>query len=147
MSGKIRFAPSPTGYLHEGHLLSALYVWAAAEVFGLKIHLRIEDHDQSRARPEYIRSIYEDLEWFGFTYDSQSIQSGRDTVYRDALARLERTGLVYPCFAAASSSRPKTPRAIPAKLFTRASAAPSQPPRATHLLFTRTPPCRRTTCG
>ena len=45
MSGKIRFAPSPTGYLHEGHLLSALYVWAAAKKWNLKVHLRIEDHD------------------------------------------------------------------------------------------------------
>ena len=51
MPGKIRFAPSPTGYLHEGHLLSALYVWAAAKKWNLSIHLRIEDHDQSRARP------------------------------------------------------------------------------------------------
>ena len=64
MEGKIRFAPSPTGYLHEGHLLSALYVWAAARKWGLQIHLRIEDHDRGRARPEYIDSIYEDLEWF-----------------------------------------------------------------------------------
>ena len=69
MSGKIRFAPSPTGYLHEGHLLSALYVWAAAKKWNLKIHLRIEDHDQSRARPAYIAGIREDLAWLGFKYD------------------------------------------------------------------------------
>lgn len=110
MSGKIRFAPSPTGYLHEGHLLSALYVWAAADAFGLKIHLRIEDHDQSRARPEYIRSIYEDLEWFGFTYDSQSIQSGRDTVYREALAKLEQAGFVYPCFCSRKQLEAENPK-------------------------------------
>lgn len=110
MEGKIRFAPSPTGYLHEGHLLSALYVWAAAEAFGLKIHLRIEDHDRSRARPEYIRSIYEDLEWFGFEYDSDSIQSNRNPVYEEALAKLERDGLVYPCFCSRKQLEAENPK-------------------------------------
>ena len=98
MSGKIRFAPSPTGYLHEGHLLSALYVWAAAKKWNLKIHLRIEDHDQSRARPAYIEGIREDLAWLGFHYDSESIQSARNEVYKAALQRLEEKSLVYPCY-------------------------------------------------
>ena len=98
MSGKIRFAPSPTGYLHEGHLLSALYVWAAAKKWNLKIHLRIEDHDQSRARPAYIEGIREDLAWLGFHYDSESIQSARSEVYKAALQKLEDKSLVYPCY-------------------------------------------------
>ena len=98
MSGKIRFAPSPTGYLHEGHLLSALYVWAAAKKWNLKIHLRIEDHDQSRARPAYIEGIREDLAWLGFHYDSESIQSARNEVYKAALQKLEEKSLVYPCY-------------------------------------------------
>ena len=98
MSGKIRFAPIPTGYLHEGHLLSALYVWAAAKKWNLKIHLRIEDHDQSRARPAYIEGIREDLAWLGFHYDSESIQSARNEVYKAALQRLEEKSLVYPCY-------------------------------------------------
>ena len=98
MSGKIRFAPSPTGYLHEGHLLSALYVWAAAKKWNLKIHLRIEDHDQSRARPAYIEGIREDLAWLGFHYDSESIQSARNEIYKAALQKLEDKSLVYPCY-------------------------------------------------
>ena len=98
MSGKIRFAPSPTGYLHEGHLLSALYVWAAAKKWDLKIHLRIEDHDQSRARPAYIAGIREDLEWLGFKYDSESIQSARGPIYEAALQKLVDKSLVYPCY-------------------------------------------------
>ena len=98
MSGKIRFAPSPTGYLHEGHLLSALYVWAAAKKWDLKIHLRIEDHDQSRARPVYITGIREDLEWLGFKYDSESIQSARGPIYEAALQKLIDKSLVYPCY-------------------------------------------------
>ena len=97
MPGIIRFAPSPTGFLHEGHLLSALYVWAAAQKWDLKIHLRIEDHDQGRARKEYIDSIYEDLEWFGFKYDSQSIQSNHFDLFQKVLDRLSDKGLVYPC--------------------------------------------------
>ena len=98
MSGKIRFAPSPTGYLHEGHLLSALYVWAAAKKWDLKIHLRIEDHDQSRARPAYIAGIREDLAWLGFKYDSESIQSARGPIYEAALQKLVAKSLVYPCY-------------------------------------------------
>ena len=98
MQGKIRFAPSPTGYLHEGHLLSALYVWAAAKKWNLKIHLRIEDHDQSRARPAYIAGIREDLAWLGFHYDSESIQSARNAIYENALQKLKAKSLVYPCF-------------------------------------------------
>lgn len=97
MSGIIRFAPSPTGYLHEGHLLSALYVWAAAKKWGLKIHLRIEDHDQGRVRKEYIDSIREDLARFGFHYDSESIQSSRTEIYQQVLDHLTARGLVYPC--------------------------------------------------
>jgi glutamyl-tRNA synthetase/glutamyl-Q tRNA(Asp) synthetase len=110
MSGITRFAPSPTGYLHEGHLLSALYVWAAADAFGLKIHLRIEDHDQSRARPEYIRSIYEDLKWFGFEYDSESIQSNKNTLYERELERLKQQGLVYPCFCSRKQLEAENPK-------------------------------------
>ena len=97
MPGIIRFAPSPTGYLHEGHLLSALYVWAAAKKWDLKIHLRIEDHDQGRARKEYIESIYEDLAWLGFKYDSQSIQSSHFDFFQKILDHLSAKGLVYPC--------------------------------------------------
>ena len=110
MPGKIRFAPSPTGYLHEGHLLSALYVWAASHKWQLKVHLRIEDHDRGRARDEYIQSIYEDLAWFGFRWDSQSIQSKRSEVYLKALETLEKQGLVYPCYCSRKQLEAETPK-------------------------------------
>lgn len=110
MSGKIRFAPSPTGFLHEGHLLSALYVWAAAKKWDLRIHLRIEDHDQSRTRPAYVEGIREDLAWFGFHYDSESIQSERTPVYEKALMRLEEQGLVYPCFCSRKQLEAENPK-------------------------------------
>ena len=97
MPGIIRFAPSPTGFLHEGHLLSALYVCAATKKWDLKIHLRIEDHDQGRARKEYIDGIREDLAWFGFKFDSESIQSSHFDFFQKVLDKLTAKGLVYPC--------------------------------------------------
>lgn len=110
MYEKIRFAPSPTGYLHEGHLLSALYVWAAAHKWNLQVHLRIEDHDQSRARPAYIQGIYEDLAWFGFEYQSKSIQSERNGIYQDALKKLQENNLVYPCFCSRKQLEAENPK-------------------------------------
>ena len=110
ISGTVRFAPSPTGYLHEGHLLSALYVWAAAKKWNLKVHLRIEDHDQSRARPAYIAGIREDLAWLGFHYDSESIQSARTAIYKAALKKLEEKSLVYPCYCSRKQLQEENPR-------------------------------------
>ena len=110
MSGKIRFAPSPTGYLHEGHLLSALYVWAAAKKWGLQIHLRIEDHDQGRARPEHIAAIREDLQWLGFKWQSESIQSAHFDSYAKILEALQQKGLVYPCYCSRKELEEQNPK-------------------------------------
>jgi len=92
-----RFAPSPTGYLHRGHILSALYVYAAAEKFGFRVRLRIEDHDRSRARQAYIDAIREDLEWLGFTWEAESIQSSHEERYARFLEILRQKDLVYAC--------------------------------------------------
>ena len=92
-----RFAPSTTGFLHRGHVLSALYVTAIAQKFGAKIRLRIEDHDQSRARPAYIDGIREDLEWLGFSWDAESIQSENQERYIHFLKLLQEKNLVYAC--------------------------------------------------
>ncbi len=92
-----RFAPSPTGYLHRGHALSALWVWACAAKFGYTVHLRIEDHDRGRARPEYITAIREDLHWLGFQWSEESIQSAHENLYINAMERLKARGLLYAC--------------------------------------------------
>ena len=92
-----RFAPSPTGFLHQGHLLSALYVFAFAEIFNAKVRLRIEDHDKSRAREIYIQSIREDLSRFGFSFYSESIQSKRNAIYEKYFNDLKSKNLIYPC--------------------------------------------------
>jgi glutamyl-tRNA synthetase/glutamyl-Q tRNA(Asp) synthetase len=93
-----RFAPSPTGFLHLGHVASALYVWGVARAYGARVLLRIEDHDLSRCRPEYERAIHEDLAWLGLSPDAiVPRQSERDAAYRAALATLASTGGVYAC--------------------------------------------------
>ena len=57
-----RFAPAPTGWLHLGHVLNALYVWNTARLIGGRVMLRIEDHDRERSRPEFERAILDDLD-------------------------------------------------------------------------------------
>ena len=131
MERKIRFAPSPTGYLHEGHLLSALYVWAAAKKWDLSIHLRIEDHDRGRARPEYIESIYDDLEWFGFKWDSQSIQSERISLYEAALVTLEKQGLVYPCYCSRKQLEEENPKSETGEIIYQGKCRTSTAPAGT----------------
>lgn len=93
-----RFAPAPTGFLHLGHVVNALYVWGLAEADGGRVRLRIEDHDRQRSRPVFDAAIREDLAWLGFEADGPVVrQSERDPVYRAALDVLVRRGLVYGC--------------------------------------------------
>jgi glutamyl/glutaminyl-tRNA synthetase len=87
-----RFAPAPTGYLHIGHVVNALYVWGMARDAGGRVLLRIEDHDRQCCRPAYQASILEDLAWLGLTPDLIAPrQSERDAAYRAALL-LDSTG-------------------------------------------------------
>ena len=94
-----RFAPSPNGYLHLGHALSALLNFDRARAAGGKLLLRIEDIDESRCRPEYEQAISEDLAWLGITWEQPvRRQSEQLDDYRAALVRLEAQGLLYPSF-------------------------------------------------
>ncbi len=94
-----RFAPSPTGYLHLGHVRSALEGWRAARDAGGRFLLRLEDIDPTRCRDEYAAAIVEDLAWLGLDWDGPvRRQSEHLADYRAALARLEAVGLLYPCF-------------------------------------------------
>lgn len=95
-----RFAPAPTGYLHLGHVLNAIYVWDIARASGAdaRVLLRIEDHDRARSRPEFEAALLEDLAWLGFEADGPPTrQSERGAVYGRALADLRRRGLIYAC--------------------------------------------------
>ena len=94
-----RFAPSPNGYLHLGHALSALLNAELARAAGGRLLLRIEDIDEARCRPEYAAAIDEDLAWLGTAWERPvRRQSGHYDAYRAALGRLDAMGLVYPSF-------------------------------------------------
>jgi glutamyl-Q tRNA(Asp) synthetase len=94
-----RFAPSPNGYLHLGHALSALLNADRAKAAGGRLLLRIEDIDAARCRPEFEAAIYEDLAWLGIAWEQPvRRQSEHYGDYRAALAKLDAMGLVYPSF-------------------------------------------------
>ena len=103
-----RFAPAPTGYLHLGHVVNAIWVWGLARAHGGQVLLRLEDHDRGRCRPEYEAAILDDLDWLGFIPDGASTadfragahpqrQSDNTAAYAARLEELERRGLAYPC--------------------------------------------------
>jgi glutamyl-Q tRNA(Asp) synthetase len=99
MTSVFRFAPSPNGYLHVGHALSALINFEMAKAQGGRLLLRIEDIDASRCRPEYEAAMYEDLAWLGIYWEEPARrQSDHFGEYRAALQKLEGQGLVYPSF-------------------------------------------------
>jgi glutamyl-Q tRNA(Asp) synthetase len=94
-----RFAPSPNGYLHLGHALSALLNFDMARAALGRFLLRIEDIDETRCRPEFEAAIYQDLEWLGVEWDGPARrQSNHLPAYRAALSKLEAQGLLYPSF-------------------------------------------------
>jgi glutamyl-Q tRNA(Asp) synthetase len=94
-----RFAPSPNGYLHLGHALSALANFDLARAADGRLLLRIEDIDTTRCRPEFEAAIYEDLAWLGIDWDEPvRRQSEHLDDYRAALAQLEAQGLIYASF-------------------------------------------------
>jgi glutamyl-Q tRNA(Asp) synthetase len=98
-----RFAPSPNGYLHLGHALSAILNFEAARKSGGRFLLRIEDIDATRCRPEYEVAIYEDLAWLGLEWEQPlRRQSEHLDDYRAAIERLSREGLLYPAFESRS---------------------------------------------
>ncbi len=101
-----RFAPSPTGHLHLGHIVACSVLWGLAKANKAKIILRLEDHDQSRCKKEYEDSILDDLDWLGFEPDVGYTKHSNDPGYRqsshwdrykDAVTKLEQQNLVYPC--------------------------------------------------
>jgi glutamyl-Q tRNA(Asp) synthetase len=98
--GKVRtrFAPSPNGALHLGHAYSALCAHDFARAAGGEFHLRIEDIDGTRSRPEHIDAILSDMAWLGLALDGPvQYQSKNVARYRQALEKLKSLGLLYRC--------------------------------------------------
>ncbi len=93
-----RFAPSPTGPLHLGHAFSACLAHDQARAAQGLFYLRIEDIDQTRARPVWEEQLKDDLLWLGLTWDAPPLrQSERMKYYQAALDTLWHRGLLYPC--------------------------------------------------
>jgi glutamyl-tRNA synthetase/glutamyl-Q tRNA(Asp) synthetase len=105
-----RFAPSPTGYLHLGHVANAVCVWGIARALGGRVLFRLEDHDRGRCRPEFESALLEDIEWLGLVPDMGSLaelragatgstyrQSDNGRVYGDNLARVSAQAQVFAC--------------------------------------------------
>ena len=101
-----RFAPSPTGYLHLGHVASAIFVWGVARSASARVLLRMEDHDTGRCRRDYEEAIFADLAWLGFAHDNTDFRFAVNSTYRQsdacvhfesALSQLIASGQVYAC--------------------------------------------------
>jgi glutamyl-Q tRNA(Asp) synthetase len=94
-----RFAPSPTGDLHRGHIYAAHIAHHFARQTGGNFTLRIDDIDHTRCRDEFTTGIYDDLNWLGLQWDGDvPLQSRRLAAYQAALQKLQTLDLVYPCF-------------------------------------------------
>lgn len=99
---RVRFAPSPTGYLHVGGARTALFNWLFAHHEGGTFILRIEDTDVERNRPELVEGILQGLRWLGVGWDEGPyFQSQRMEMYRAAAQKLLKSGAAFPCFCQA----------------------------------------------
>ncbi len=125
-----RFAPAPTGYLHLGHLVNAIYAWGIARAIAGRVILRIEDHDRQRSGRVYETALLDDLQRLGLVPDEPPIpalRSGRSSFrqsddaapYEIALGTLRGQGRVYACTCSRAALRawrgPGCPRACRAR--------------------------------
>lgn len=101
---RTRFAPAPTGHLHLGHAVNAVYVWSIARAFGGDVVVRFEDHDQQRSRVAYVEKILDDLSWLGLHGDNANLgfpdllrQSAEPQAYAEQLQHLQEIGVTYAC--------------------------------------------------
>src|SRR5258706_11077898 len=98
----VRFAPSPTGYLHIGGTRTALFNWLFARHTGGTFLLRIEDTDRERSTPEAVDAILKGMEWMGLDWDGQTIyQFARAAGHGEIAETLLAAGKAYRCFASA----------------------------------------------
>ncbi len=107
MKPRLRFAPSPSGYLHIGGARTALFNWLWARSQGGTFVLRVEDTDQERSSLDSVRAILDALKWLGLDWDEgpevggpfgSYFQSERKALYRESVERLIREGKAYRCY-------------------------------------------------
>lgn len=97
----VRFAPSPTGYIHIGNARTALFNWLLKLQHGGRFILRYDDTDVARSKVEYAEAILRDLAWLGITPDEVHWQSRRFALYEAAAQKLREAGLLYACYETA----------------------------------------------
>ena len=95
---KVRFAPSPTGFMHIGNTRTALFNWLLAKKLGGKFMLRIDDTDKLRSKDEYERAIRDALTWLGLTWSEEARQSARFDRYNAVVEKLKAEGRIYACW-------------------------------------------------
>jgi glutamyl-tRNA synthetase len=99
---RLRFAPSPTGYLHVGGARTALFNWLYVKHYGGQFLLRVEDTDKARSTDESTRAIFEGLQWLGLLWDETVVYQGANLTRHQAdVARLLEMNKAYPCFCTA----------------------------------------------
>lgn len=98
MTVVVRFAPSPTGYLHPGNARPALLNWLFARKCGGRFILRFDDTDTSRGTATFVDAIRQDLTWLGLDWDESFKQSDHLALYANAAEKLKASGRLYPCF-------------------------------------------------
>ena len=112
----LRFAPSPTGFLHIGGARTALFNWLMARNRGGRFILRIEDTDQVRSTKESIDAILDSMTWLGLDWDEGPIyQTDRLPIYREHVDRLLRERKAYPCYCTPEELEERRQRALKEK--------------------------------
>ena len=95
---KVRFAPSPTGFMHIGNTRTALFNWLLAKKLGGKFMLRIDDTDTLRSKKEYEDAIREALVWLKLDWSEEARQSARKERYEEVAQKLMAKGRIYACY-------------------------------------------------
>ena len=117
---RVRFAPSPTGYLHVGGARTALFNWLFARHHGGTLVLRIEDTDLERSTAEMVEGILQGMRWLGLDWDEGPYhQTQRMEMYRQSAAKLLASGHAYYCFCTKAELEQRR----------AAAAAEGRPPR------------------
>lgn len=109
---KVRFAPSPTGFMHIGNTRTALFNWLLAKKLGGKFMLRIDDTDFVRSKKEYEDAMRESLQWLGFSWDEEARQSARFERYDALRDQLMAEGRIYACYDTPEELQIKRKRAM-----------------------------------
>ena len=109
---KVRFAPSPTGFMHIGNTRTALFNWLLAKKLGGKFMLRIDDTDRLRSKKEYEDAMRESLIWLGFEWSEEARQSARFDRYHEVKEKLMAEGRIYACYETPEELEIKRKRAM-----------------------------------